>query len=149
MGQHEDQWNEWGFIDYSIIADEIISLNKDILSVDFEKQSFDLIYSVSVIEHLSSKTRIEIWKRVSMWLKQNGTLLVTLDLVPDSNQLWNYNMGKQVEATELHGDLATIEKELIQNKIRIIKQNFARNLTDSRTDCVLLKCIKFQNVANF
>lgn len=135
-------WNEWGFFDYGCLASSIKSLNIDVLTADFQFNSFDVIYSVSVIEHITAIDRRKTWNRLSQWLKNKGVLLLTLDLIPETEYLWNYASGKLVEEIDKHGDLNTIREELKSCGFAIDDMIFLRAYHDSRTDVVLLKLIK-------
>ncbi len=109
--QHNEDWNEWGYIDYGEKYSKIRSLNIDICNVFFKNDFFDYIYSISVIEHFPMEYRRSIWERFGKWLKREGMLYLTIDLYKDSHDLWNYCYGELVEEREKHGDLKGILKE--------------------------------------
>lgn len=103
--------NEWGFLDYSAINPNISSFNIDI--AEFEPETrFDVIYSVSVIEHMPAEIRrkmIEVFGRVAA---PDGHILLTVDLYGVSTDLWNHDRGQVVEPREAHGTLGDLLKEL-------------------------------------
>lgn len=126
-------WNEWGFLDYGKLDRRIISVHT--AYEDYTPATlFDCIYSVSVIEHLA--TRIQsLWiERFAGQLKSNGLLLLTVDLVPDSDRLWNFREGQRVEAEEKHGTLQTIVGELRAAGFRVGHCGVKRNIPRSRVD---------------
>jgi SAM-dependent methyltransferase len=142
VGQQQNNWTEWGYLDYSHLDGSMSSINKDILSVDLESNSFDCIYSVSVVEHLPASVRREIWHRVTRWLDCDGKLLLTIDLCPGTEQLWNYNMGELVESAGEHSDLPGLKSELSQVGFRLARLELLRGLRGSRTDVALLHLLK-------
>ena len=109
--QQNNDWNEWGYIDYGEKYPNIRSFNIDVSNVYFKNDFFDYIYSISVIEHFSAKYRKGIWERFRKWLKREGTLFLTIDLYKDSNDLWNYCYGELVEERDKHGNLYGMIKE--------------------------------------
>lgn len=138
---NSNEWNEWGFFDYSLIDKSIDSVHTNI--VDFKpSKRFDLIYSVSVIEHISAKERVEILRKVHELLLSRGTFLITLDLIPETNQLWNLSEGKIIENTDEHGTLETFFSELISSGFVIVNYEIKRAIQGSRTDVVFIKAAK-------
>jgi len=111
IGRNERAWNEWGYLDYGAIDDRIISMNTDISEADFDPEMFHCAYSISTIEHMPAKTRRILWDKLSSWLKPGGDLLLTFDLIPGRENLWNLYGGKEVETIEVHGDLRSVRLE--------------------------------------
>ncbi|MBE3606334.1 methyltransferase domain-containing protein, partial [Campylobacter sp. RM13119] len=107
-----DQANEWGFFDYNAIDETIQSYNQSLDEKTFEKESLDVWYSVSVVEHMPAFIRRAIFKIMADTLKVNGRLLLTIDLVKDSNKLWNMAEGKIVEDESEHGTFESFVDEL-------------------------------------
>lgn len=142
LNRGENNWTEWGYLDYGHLTSSISSLNKDILSVHFEGNSFDCVYSVSVVEHVPASVRREIWHKVMRWLENDGKLLLTIDLCPGTEWLWNYNMGELVESAEEHGDLPGLQSELSRVGFRLVRLGLLRGMRDSRTDVALLHFVK-------
>lgn len=138
---NSNEWNEWGFFDYSLIDKSIDSVHSNI--VDFKpSKRFDLIYSVSVIEHISAKERVEILRKVHELLLSRGTFLITLDLIPETNQLWNLSEGKIIENEDEHGTLESFFSELISSGFIILNYEIKRAIQGSRTDVVFIKAAK-------
>ena len=142
LGEDQDTWNDWGYLDYACLNRNIHSLNDDILAVGFSQQSFSYIYSVSVVEHMPSSVRRQLWSRVGEWLAGDGVLLLTIDLFPGSEQLWNYSENQLVEPFAEHGDLTMLERELSQVGFKLTKREFLRDLLDSRVDVALLRFVR-------
>jgi 2-polyprenyl-3-methyl-5-hydroxy-6-metoxy-1,4-benzoquinol methylase len=107
-----DKVNEWGFFDYAVLDDNITSYNQSLCDQTFEKNSLDVWYSVSVIEHMPAQTRRTIFKIMADTLKNRGRLLLTLDLVKGTQDLWNMSAGKIVEDKKEHGTLDSFVYEL-------------------------------------
>lgn len=137
--ENRKKWNEWGYLDYSRYRTNIQSLN-----IDFQKfrpsELFDVIYSVSVIEHLSRKDRKNIIKKSACILKKGGELLLTVDIIPNTNKIWNMSEDRQVESSNLHGEIINLKKEIRRSGFEIISEKIQRNIPYSRTDVLYLKC---------
>lgn len=133
------EWNEWGFLDYSQFDRDIESYNVDVLKFR-PAAKFDLIYSVSVIEHMPRSVWERFLKWVGDWLKPGGRLVLTLDLVPGTEQLWNFSEGVEVEPITQHGTLADFRAALKKNGLIERECSFVRGIPLSRTDVVLLNC---------
>jgi len=132
-------WNEWGFLDYSDIISTITSYNEDILRYS-PKQLFDVIYSVSVIEHMPRQTWEKLLRLVAKWLKPGGRLIITLDLVPNTDFLWNFSGGLEVESISRHGTLQDFRKNLHRNNFIEKDLRVVKGIPFSRTDVVLIDC---------
>jgi galactokinase/mevalonate kinase-like predicted kinase len=52
----------------------------------------------------------ETLKLESAWLKHGGILLLTLDIFPQSINLWNSSEGRTVDSEKHHGTLNDIKK---------------------------------------
>ncbi len=133
-------WNEWGFLDYNSIDDRIISHNLDFGSYKSDKK-FDCIYSISVIEHMPKSSRIRVLKKARKLLKKNGELLLTIDIVPNTNKIWNRSEDKQVEDENIHGTVDTFKSELKKFGFNVVEEHILRNIEDSRTDVWFVKTI--------
>lgn len=133
-------WNEWGFLDYSMFKKTIDSKHQDFTKVRALKR-FNCIYSISVIEHMPRNIRVKMLKRASKLLKKGGELLLTIDLEPNTDNLWNYSEGKQVESQEVHGTVANFKKELKDCGFDIVFETIQREIYESRTDVWCIKAI--------
>jgi 2-polyprenyl-3-methyl-5-hydroxy-6-metoxy-1,4-benzoquinol methylase len=132
-----EQWNEWGFFDYASLDSRIASFNSAYESWQ-AFQHFDLIYSVSVIEHLPAAVRRDWISRFAAQLEPGGLLLLTVDLVPDSHLLWNYAEGQVVESPERHGGIVALVQELQSAGFTLTECAIKRNIPRSRVDIALL-----------
>lgn len=133
-----DSWNEWGFLDYGQLLPGAASFHVDVLQ--FRAQSrFDAIYSVSVIEHMPRP----VWERtlelMASWLTQGGLLLLTLDLIPGTDALWNMSEGKPVDQGAGHGCLEDVASKLRGYGLVIEDLFVKRKIPHSRTDVAFLK----------
>lgn len=135
------QWNDWGFLDYAQLDERIASHHVNILDADFARSEFAAIYSMSVVEHMPAHIRLALWGRVREWLADQGLLLLTVDLVPGTDQLWNLSEGETVDPDGLHGDLDALVRELEADSFRVTEKAVLRDLPNSRTDCALLSAV--------
>jgi len=131
--------NEWGFFDYSILDKNITSINKSLTTTTFQSSSIDIWYSISVVEHLHSEVRSIIFEIIKNTLKNNGLLLLTIDLIKGSNDLWNMVSGKIVEEQENHGTLDSFIQELEILGFIIESAQTIRMPKDERVDISMIK----------
>lgn len=136
--EDKGRWNEWGFLDYSLIDSRIKSQNADFRRANIAPNSADIVYSVSVIEHMPAEIRRGVVHKIGRILKPGGRLVLTLDLVPNTRKLWNFNRGKPVENIELHGTLDDFIEELSESKIDIKELRVMTALPGSSTDIACL-----------
>ena len=138
---NREQWNEWGFLDYSQVDTRITSLH--IAYEEFEASTkFDFVYSVSVIEHLPRDVRRKWVQKFPEQLQVKGVLLLTVDLIPDTNLLWNQSEGVVVEPTTIHGEFSTLLQELQAVGLTIETTEIQRQIPDSRIDVGFIRAIK-------
>ena len=106
---HQPDWNEWGYHDYAHAHPHLRSHNLDALSFE-PKEPLDVVYSVSVIEHLPRTAREAMLARCRQWLGPGGRLLLTIDLIPGTQNLWNFSEGREVEPPSVHGNVTDFVK---------------------------------------
>lgn len=102
----------WGYIDYGFRYNNIKSFNEYFTSDVVQGIRFDVIYSVSVVEHIPRSDRVRIWHEAAKVLSDEGRLVFTVDLKPYSNNIWNLSEGEIVEPPEIHGRISDIYQEL-------------------------------------
>jgi hypothetical protein len=136
-----DEWNEWGFLDYAQVDARIASLR--IAYEDSEdSMMFDCIYSVSVIEHLTGALRKRWVRKFAAQLPASGMLLLTVDLIPDTNLLWNLSEGRVVEPANDHGDMSSLLEELRAEGFVVEHASIERRIPDSRVDVGLIRAVR-------
>lgn len=134
-------WNEWGFLDYSLLEEKITSFNMDMN--DYEPALvFDIIYSVSVIEHMPAIERRKIITKMANCLKTGGKILLSIDLIPKTDELWLLSEEVIVDPTAPHGSLQDVLNELENNGLTIIECTTSRNIPNSRTDVSFIEVQK-------
>jgi 2-polyprenyl-3-methyl-5-hydroxy-6-metoxy-1,4-benzoquinol methylase len=142
--QHE--WNEWGFLDYSSLNERVRSFNCEISDLQTE-DIFHIVYSTSVLEHVLASRRRSIFKRIAALLHPNGRLLMTLDLIPGTKQLWNRSEGREVESVTDHGDVDGVLAELENAGFTVGNCEIVRTMDGSRTDLALIKAARVRELA--
>lgn len=135
----QSNWNEWGYLDYSMFSQNLISFQKDILQFS-PSQKFDAVYSVSVIEHMPRLVWEKTLRLASRWLKSDGLLLLTLDLQPNTNALWNLSEGEIVDDDCEHGTLDDFVNELENQGFVFEEIQIKRDIPYSRTDVAFISC---------
>lgn len=141
-GKGEKTWNEWGFLDYHTLHSGIDSHNCDVCTLEFPKRSFDVVYSVSVLEHVPAEARRRIFSRIAEWLRPGGDLLLTIDVHPLTQVLWNRNQGMTVEEPTIHGTLAGMVHELRGEGFSLVARQSLRDLPQTAVDCIFLHFVK-------
>jgi 2-polyprenyl-3-methyl-5-hydroxy-6-metoxy-1,4-benzoquinol methylase len=136
--QRGNNWNEWGFLDYGLLDERIVSLQVDAATYS-ALESFDAIYSVSVLEHLPAELRRAIFANLRRQLSPDGRLYMSFDLVPGTDDLWLLSEGQVVEDPGVHGDIDTILSEMRGLGFRIDEFTKVRHIQGSRTDIVMLE----------
>jgi 2-polyprenyl-3-methyl-5-hydroxy-6-metoxy-1,4-benzoquinol methylase len=132
-----DQWNEWGYFDYSQISDTIRSHHVDIQ--DFQpNEKYEVIYSISVVEHMPRTIWEKTLELAASWLKPDGHLILTIDLMPGTDWLWNLAAGKVVEEKEVHGDIAAFIASIQNLGLYVVEKEIARNVPYSKTDILFI-----------
>lgn len=140
-GNGEIDWNGWGFLDYSLLHKNISSINGDATDSTLDGQMFNLCYSVSVIEHLTAASRRKLLSSLKERIMPGGSLMLTVDLVPETNKLWNMAQGQLVEPQEIHGELDDLIRELLQCGFYLVESKILRNYPDEpRTDVGYIHC---------
>lgn len=137
-GPGSRDWDGWGFLDYASLHPAIRSLNVDAAAADIAPGSLAAAYSVSVLEHVPAEARRQLWPRVARWLAPGGRLLLTLDLVSGTDDLWNRAQGQQVEDPAVHGTVDSIVAELVGLGFTLVTRETLRDLPGMEADCAML-----------
>jgi len=104
------EWNEWGFLDYAATGLASRSWNRTLDRVP-SRPLFDGACSVSVIEHVPAEERRSLLADMSARTRTGGLVVLTIDLQPGTDDLWNYNRGVQVDDPSAHGTLQSVVEE--------------------------------------
>jgi hypothetical protein len=130
-------WNEWDFLDYGAIGLAHRSWNC-ILNQVPAWPPFDGVYSVSVIEHVPAEARRALLADISQRTRLDGLVVLTIDLVRGSNELWNLNLGVEVEDLAKHGSLHDVVDECAAVGLELFQEDVVRDWGDTRVDIGLL-----------
>jgi hypothetical protein len=131
-------WNEWGYLDYSKLDSRITSLNINAKDYAPDEQ-FDVIYSVSVIEHMPANIRRAIIKKFPDWLAPGGRIFLSLDLIPGTSELWPLSGGQKVDSDGEHGTMDDLLAEMTNAGLRIVETSLRRSIAGSRTDLAFVE----------
>jgi len=132
-------WNECGFYDYGRDDPNLRAHNVDALSFT-PAAPFDVIYSVSVIEHLLRKTWEATLGRGREWFGGTGRLLLTADLIPGTELLWNYAERREVEPPGVHGDTGALIGWLEGLGFTLSEWFIRREVPKTRSDLLFVDC---------
>ena len=134
--QPKEIWNEWGYLDYSKFNPLISSFNADMADIDLG-ESFDVVYSVSVIEHMPASMRRAVITKMAENCKIGGEIILSLDLIPGTDDLWNLSEGNIVDAKG-HGTVKDVKSELRKAGFELNEEHILRDTQYSRTDVLYL-----------
>ena len=137
----EADWNEWGFLDYAVVDVRIQSYHCDVRE-HVPAQPYDRIYSVSVLAHMTRTEREETVDLLPRWLKPGGRLLLAVDLVPQTDFLWNRSDGMEVAPGHEHGTTTDLFNWICQAGLTITEWTVRRAVHASRTDLLFLDALK-------
>jgi hypothetical protein len=136
----QPDWTEWGFFDYSLLHPRLRSHHKSAL--DFVPEApVDVIYSVSVLEHMPRAVQTEVIARCRRWLNRGGRLLLTIDLIPGTKSLWNRSEGKEVEPVAVHGTISDLLDHLRRHGFKPLQAAIHREVPHSLTDLLFIDCV--------
>lgn len=134
-------WNEWGYFDYGVLDRRINAIHGSVLD-HHPVESYDAIYSISVLAHMTRETREATIERCWRWLRPRGRLLLAVDLIPASDFLWNRSGGEEVEPLMRHGTSDDLITQLQALGMDLAEHVVLRCVRTSRTDLLLLHAQK-------
>ena len=129
-------WNDWGFFDYATLHQNLAAHNCSI--TEFKPlHIYDAIYSNCAIAHFPSPVREETLKKCWLWLKPGGRLILAVDLIPDTDTIWN--LGGSQETPEQHGTYHDMEQQIRSLGFMITESRIQRRVDRwSRTELYFL-----------
>jgi Methyltransferase domain len=133
----QPDWNEWGFLDYGSAGLAHRSWNCTLGELP-ASAPFDGVYSVSVIEHLPATVRRELLADISTRTRRGGLVVLTVDLVRGSDDLWNRNLEIQVEDPAAHGTFQDVIDECATVGLELFRDDKVREWGETRVDIGLL-----------
>ena len=133
----QPEWNEWDFLDYGAAGLARRSWNC-VLGDLPTRPPFDGIYSISVIEHVPATVRRALLADISARTRLGGLVVLTIDLVRGGDQLWNLNLGVEVEEPTKHGTLQQVAEECAAVGLELFREDVVRDWGESRVDIGLL-----------
>ena len=133
----QPDWNEWDFVDYGAVGLAHRSWNCALEKVP-RKPLFDGAYSVSVIEHVPAAVRRRLLADIATRIRPGGLVVLTIDLVRDTDDLWNLNLGVVVEELSDHGTLDDVVAECALVGLELFRKDVVREWGDTRVDIGLV-----------
>lgn len=121
-----DQVDEWGFLDYELLHPGCLSLNMDASTVQIPAGAIDLVYSISVVEHMPADVRRAVLANAAGWQSRGGRLLLTVDLAAGEDRLWNRDQGREVEPVDVHGTFDDLLAEVEGVGYRVVGHDVHR-----------------------
>jgi hypothetical protein len=134
-----DDWNEWGFFDYSKLHPNLTSYHCDITQF-VPSGVYDAIYSVCSMAHMPRTDREEALRLCGEWLCPEGDLFLAFDLIPSTDFIWNRSEGVEVEPPLRHGSIDDVVRDLAAVGFDIEESRIIRHVPKARTDLLHLKC---------
>jgi SAM-dependent methyltransferase len=112
--------SEWEWTEYSRFG--VRSIRAGMEEAVVPPGSLGFALSVSVIEHLPAEVRRKGLARLAEALEPGGVLVLTVDLFPDSSDLWNRCLGETVEARHEHGTAERLIAEAAAGGLELQKR---------------------------
>jgi 2-polyprenyl-3-methyl-5-hydroxy-6-metoxy-1,4-benzoquinol methylase len=134
--------NEWGFIDYSKLFPGIVSLNEDFDINTVGERQLDVFYSISVVEHMPAEIRRKIFSIAAYSLKIGGSMILSVDLIKHSEDLWNQSSGNIVDIENAHGTLNDLLDELKAEQFEILESEIISLKGVENIDLGLITAVK-------
>ena len=75
---------------------------------------------------------------ISSRVRAGGLVVLTIDLFRGEDQLWNRNLGIEVETPAAHGTLADVVDECAEEGLEITREEIVRDWGDTDVDIGLL-----------
>jgi len=135
--ESKNEWDEWGFLDYSLFHQAIQSLRLSFEQINPAEKA-DMVISISVIEHIPADLRKTWIKHAYQILKNHGVLLLSIDTVPFSQKLWNRSQGLLVEDEKLHGTIQDLVNELEDTGFLVEEKVYHEQLPSSKTGLLMM-----------
>lgn len=130
-------WDEWGYLDYAAAGHARHSWNTTLERIP-PGLRYDVVCSVSVIEHLPAEARRQLLSEARDRLHHGGLLLLTVDIVRGSDVLWNRVMGAEVEDPSLHGTFPSLLAEVTSLGMSVLGAGPVRGWGDVQVDIGLV-----------
>jgi cyclopropane fatty-acyl-phospholipid synthase-like methyltransferase len=131
------EWNEWHFLDYGSAGLARQSWNCTLDELP-EALSYDGVYSISVIEHVAASDRRMLLNDISLRTRMGGLVFLTIDLVPGTDDLWNMNLGVEVDDPAVHGTLPDVIAECARVGLEVFHQETVRDWPGTHVEIGLL-----------
>jgi SAM-dependent methyltransferase len=132
-------WSEWGFFDYGRVHSNLTAHNCTIANYT-PIGDFDAIYSAAGIAHMPCEVRKNALRQCVELLLPEGRLLLTADLIPATEFLWNFSKGRMVEPPEQHGTIADVLQQISGLGVQINEARVHRMTPPARTDLLFVAC---------
>lgn len=143
-------WNEWGFFDYSALDGKLRSFNCNISAFEPAAESYDVVYAVGSLSCLSKGEWPGTLRMIKRALVPGGTLVLCVDVVRDTDFLWNWVMSENSTDEEYGGDmvplaehvsLSDLRGNLADAGLRIDGFTLDRQVAESPTDHLFVRCV--------
>jgi hypothetical protein len=131
------EWNEWHFLDYEAAGLASRSWNCTLDRIP-SRPFFDGAYSVSVIEHVPAEQRRTLLADISARTRIGALVVLTIDLQPGTDDLWNYNLGVQVDDPSIHGTLQSVIEECATVGLELLYEERVRDWPVTHVEIGLL-----------
>lgn len=129
--------NEWGFLDYALLHPNLTSHHCDITEFT-PSTTYDAVYAIASLAHMTRAIREETLRRAHAWLRPGGLLLLTIDVIPASDFIWNRTEGREVEPPIRHGTIQGVTDHLVGLGFNLGEVRVTRSVHKSRTDLLFI-----------
>jgi len=135
-----DDWDEWGFFDYGQLHDNLTAFHCPITRFKSLSSTYDAIYSIGSFVTMTADVRNEAFRLCRCWLRSEGLFIITLAIVPGTDQIWNLSRGIQVESPDRHGRIEAVLHQIRTVGFRIDREYITRSIPGARADVLFVEC---------
>jgi hypothetical protein len=143
----QPDWNEWDYLDYGRAGLANQSWNRTLDRLP-RRLRFDGAYSISVIEHVTADDRRRLLGEMAGRVASGGLVVLTIDLVRGTDDLWNKNLGVDVEDPSVHGTFDDVINEAAAVGLRVFRRETVREWGDVAVDIGLAAFVKTSDVTS-
>jgi hypothetical protein len=129
----QPDWNEWDYLDYGAAGLAHRSWNNRLDQLP-DRLEFEAAYSISVIEHVTGDDRRRLLGEMAARVVTGGLVVLTIDLVRGTDDLWNKNLGVDVEDPSVHGTFDDVITEAAAVGLDLVRREAVREWGDVAVD---------------
>jgi hypothetical protein len=137
----QPDWNEWDYLDYGAAGLAHQSWNRTLDRLP-RRLRYEGAYSISVIEHIPADDRRRLLAEMASRVVGGGLVVLTIDLIRGTEELWNKNLNIDVEKLSVHGNFEDVISEAAAVGLNLFRREVVREWGDVAVDIGLAAFVK-------